>query len=523
MKYSVVRPKWFFQVLSLACIFGYLTLARAQQNPVGTDARPNILLAISDDQSYPHASIYGYRAIKTPAFDRVAREGVLFNNAICPSPGCAPSRAALLTGRYPWQNEHAGTHASSFPAKLAVYPDLLEKAGYFVGFTGKGWGPGDWKAGGRSRNPAGPAFSKIEVKEKIRGINEVDYAANFQDFLKKRPEGRPFCFWYGSTEPHRVYDKGRGLRSGMKLEDVVVPPFLPDTPEIRGDILDYCWEIQYFDSHLASMLKALEEIGELDNTLIVVTSDNGMPFPRSKGNVYEFGIHMPMAVRWPRHVPGGRVVDDPVSFVDLTKTFLEVGGVPDSAQSAMVGKSLMNILVSDKQGMVDPTREMVFSARERHSSSRYNNWGYPQRALRTQQYLYIRNFKPERWPAGDPRQLKEDGTLDEPHSGYTDIDSSPSLTFLIEKRDDARIGCFFHLAVDKRPAEELYDIKKDPGCLNNLAVQPEFQEIRKKLSDQLVDYLRKTGDPRVVGDGEIFETYERYSPIRKFPPPGQSE
>ncbi|WP_148275209.1 sulfatase-like hydrolase/transferase, partial [Rhodopirellula baltica] len=112
--------------------------------------RPNVLVAISDDQSFPHTSAYGYQAIQTPAFDRVAKTGVLFNNAFTPSPGCSPMRAAFLTGRNIWQIEHAGTHASSFASEYEVYQDRLENAGYFIGYTGKGWGPGNWKISDRS-------------------------------------------------------------------------------------------------------------------------------------------------------------------------------------------------------------------------------------------------------------------------------------------------------------------------------------------------------------------------------------
>jgi len=272
-------------------------------------SRPNILIAISDDQSYPHTSFAGYKAVNTPAFDRVAREGLFFRNGFAASPGCSPSRAALLTGRHTWQIEQAGTHASSFPSKYVVFPDLLEQSGYFVGMTGKGWAPGDFRVAGRPRNPAGPDFSKRKIKPPYSGMNKNDYAANFADFLAARPKGQPFYFWYGATEPHREYEKGCGLKAGKKLEDAEPPPFLPDTPEVRSDILDYCVEIDWFDMHLGRMLKLLEEAGELDNTIVVVTADNGMPFPRAKANLYEYGTHVPLAVRWAAMAPGGRTID----------------------------------------------------------------------------------------------------------------------------------------------------------------------------------------------------------------------
>ncbi|MGH7129098.1 MAG: sulfatase family protein, partial [Planctomycetaceae bacterium] len=423
---------------------------------------------------------------------------------------CSPSRAALLTGRHTWQLENAGTHASSFPAKYRVYPDILEDAGYFVGYTGKGWGPGNWKISGRPRNPAGRDFSQRTMKSP-KGINSTDYAGNFEEFLKAKPDDRPFCFWFGGKEPHRSYQKGIGREQGKKLEDAHVPPFLPDVPEVRSDILDFCAEIEWFDTHLGRMLKLLEERGELENTLIVVTSDNGMPFPRAKANCYEHGIHVPFAVCWPKRVPAGRTVTDLVGFVDIAPTFLEAAGI--TVPDAMTGKSFLNVLTSEKDAQVDASRTRAFAARERHSSSRYENWTYPIRAMRTPEYLYIRNFRPERWPAGDPHGFEGDAF------GYYDIDGSPTKTLLVERQDDERIAPYFHLAVDKRPAEELYDVKHDPGCLTNLADDPKHASARDRLRRELEEYLRKTGDPRVLDGGEVFESYKRYSPIRTFPAP----
>ena len=484
---------------------------------------PNILFAISDDQSYPHASAYGCRGIETPGFDRVAKEGVLFHTAISGSPGCSPSRASLLTGRYHWMIEHAGTHASKFDNKYATFPDMLEKAGYWIGYTGKGWGPGNYRDGGFKRNPAGPVFSSKKKSSGIKGISSTDYAANFDAFLEQRPDGKPFYFWLGGHEPHRVFEKGIGLKKGKKLSDVDVPAFLPDTPEIRGDILDYYVEIEWFDSHLARAMAKLEAIGELENTLVIVTSDNGMAFPRAKANCYEFGVHVPLAIMWPERVKGSRASTDPVSFVDLTATILEAAGVvhPALGKAALApsGQSLMSLLASGKSGRIELTRTHVYSGRERHSSSRFNNWTYPQRCLRSDQYLYIRNFRPDRWPAGDPQKFNSPGKLGPMHGGYHDIDACPTLTFLIENRNDPRYKPFFHLSVNKRPGEELFDIKKDPDCLNNLALDPTFLKVTQKYRDEMDAFLKKTGDPRANDNGDLWESYKRYSRMRSFPRP----
>lgn len=483
------------------------------------DRRPNILFVISDDQSFPHASAYGSDFVETPAFDRVAEEGILFMNGFVPSPGCSPSRAAILTGRYPWQNEAAGTHASSFSQKYTVLPDLLEEAGYHVGYTGKGWGPGDWEEGGRDRNPAGPAFQEKKLTPPHEHIRDIDYAGNFRAFLEQRPEASPFYFWLGTSEPHRAFEEGIGRASGKKLEDVEVPDYLPDTPEVRSDLLDYAVEIEWFDQHLEKAVELLKERGELENTLIIVTSDNGMSFPRAKANLYEDGIHVPLAVRWGERVPGGRVVNDLVSLIDFMPTILEAAGVEHRGEYAMTGKNLMEILTSSKEGIVDPARDAVYSGRERHSSSRWNHLGYPQRSLRTHQYLYIRNFAPERWPAGSPRRI-EDGELTPMHSGYHDIDAAPTLDVMTEQADAPHFNRYLHLAVGRRPAEELYDIKKDPGCINNLALDPEYEKLTRSFRTRLTTVLKETGDPRVVGDGDLWEDYPRLrGPMRNFPAP----
>ena len=503
----------------------WVVVSSAEDKPA---ARPNILFAISDDQSFPHASAYGAEWVETPAFDQVAASGVLFTNAFAASPGCSPSRAAILTGRYPWMIEGAGTHASDFPTKFVAFPDLLEKAGYFIGATGKTWGPGNWKVSGRERNPAGPSFDKQKLKNPPEGISNKDYAANFADFLAERPDESPFFFWYGATEPHRDFKRGIGLEHGKALADAEVPAFLPDTDEIRSDLLDYAFEIEWFDKHLGRMLEQLEAAGELDNTLVIVTSDNGMAFPRAKANVYEYGIHMPLAISWPKGFSGGRTAEQIVNLIDICPTLLEAAGVAvPELEHPIVARSLMPLLADD--GDAGDWENVTFSGRERHSSSRWNNNTYPQRAIRTDKHLLIHNFRPERWPAGAPQKMgdgnypKDESRPGPMHAGYHDIDACPSLDFLIEHRDDAGIAPFFHLSVDRRPEFELYDIQKDPACLKNLAESQE--NIPVELSTQLESYLRETGDPRVVDEdgGEVWERYQRFSKIRSFPKPDWAE
>jgi len=251
----------------------------------------------------------------------------------------------------------------------------------------------------------------------------------------------------------------------------------------------------------------LEQAGESDNTLVVVTSDNGMPFPRAKANNYEYGTHAPLAIRWPEKIKSGRVVEDLISFIDFAPTFLEAAGLHPLKE--MTGKSFLDVLSSGKDGKVDPSRDRVFTGRERHTHARPGNLTYPCRATRTFDFLYIRNFKPDRWPAGNPT-----GSGDP--EGYYDIDESPSKTFMIENQDAEGVKELFHLAVGKRPSEELYNIKTDPDCLNNLADQTEFYDIKVKLGKELEKVLTEQGDPRMLGYGDIFESYPRYSRMRNF-------
>lgn len=505
--------------------------------------RPNILIAISDDQSFRHTGIGGFKAVRTPAFDRVAREGILFANCFAASPGCAPSRGALVTGRYPWQNEQSGQHAAAWAKKYVPFVDVLEENGFKVGYTGKGVGPFKYAENEadsllRGENAAGYEFNSITYSDTALDerptprISKIDYFANFKEFMGQRSPDRPFCFWYGGFEPHRPYDQGSWVRSAKKPEDAEVPGFLPDSDEVVDDLLDYAVEIDWFDKHLERMLTYLEQIGELDNTIVLVTSDNGMPFPRAKANSYEYGIHVPMAIRYPKAFGQGLKVDDLIDFVDFAPTLLDLTGTSSGSMLPITGKSFKDILLSKKQGVVDPSRNYVFSGRERHSSSRYRNWGYPQRAIRSREYLLIWNIKPERWPAGAPQRIDPEGGLfplygidptGRHHSewAFTDIDESPSKSYLIENYFQDGVMEYFSLAVAKRPEYELYHIVNDPDCLVNLTEDPSHREILSTLKDELRKELVATGDPRVVGpDREVFDSYPRYSPMREFPSPG---
>jgi N-sulfoglucosamine sulfohydrolase len=474
----------------------------------GADAvrRPNILIAVADDWSFPHAGIYGTSWVKTPNFDRIAREGVLFSQAYTPVAKCSASRACILTGRQPWQLEAGFTHWNFFPPHYRTYPEILLAAGYFTGFTGKGWAPGiALTAEGAPRTVLGRSFESRKTKPPTSSISNIDYAANFTDFLAAAPQGQPWCFWYGGNEPHRPYEFQSGVnKAGKLLTDLPkVPGYWPDNDDVRHDMLDYALEVEYFDSHLGRILAELERRGELDNTLIIVTGDNGMPFPRSKGQCYEIANHLPLAVRWPAGIARpGRTVTDFVSFADLGPTLLAATGAhTDTTALGMTGRSFLTLLQSEQNGRVDPSRDHVLIGRERHDPGRPHNQGYPVRGIVTDDFLYLRNFAADRWPSGNPE------------TGYLDTDTSPTKSSILSARRLKGEDPYWNLAFGKRPDDELYDLNEDPDCVDNLAGQIAFAARRHTLEERLLSELRQQGDPRLVGSNpDIFDTYPFSNP-----------
>jgi uncharacterized sulfatase len=335
-------------------------------------------------------------------------------------------------------------------------------------------------------------------------------------------------------EPHRNYTQGLGASAGIDPAAIDLPKFLPESETIRRDMADYLFEIQWFDSHLMRMLDRLAERGELENTLVIVTSDNGMPFPRAKANLYEYGIHMPLAIAWPARIEGGQNTSDLVSLIDVTRTIFDAAGVTTKHVEHLRGISLLGHYSRDAKSKAPP-RQYVYSARERHSSARFNTLGYPSRCIRSSTHLYIRNFKPERWPAGAPQKFDrirfdDSGnvltyTLGKPHGGYHDIDDGPTLQWMIDNRELPEVAPLFDAAVAKRPAEELYDIRTDPDCLRNLADDGGSAGIKQTLSASLTEYLIATGDLRQTSprEADVWETYPRYSQLRWFPTPEWAE
>ncbi len=461
-----------------------------QPKAVPLAERPNILFAIADDWGYPHAGVYGDPVVKTPSFDRIAREGVLFPHAFASSPSCTASRGAILTGQHFWSLGSAANLWGVFPDKFTTFPEKLKQMGYITGFEGKGWGPGKTETPGRELT--GKRYD------------------NFAEFLKQRSDQAPFCYWLGTSDPHRPYEAGSGKAAGIDLSAIDVPKFLPDCDVVRNDIADYYVEIQRFDALVGNALKSLEAAGELDNTMIVMTSDHGMPFPRCKGNLYDSGVRVPLAIRFSKEFPGNRKVDDFVSLIELSNVLLEKGGAIAPLEEEYrrdAGRELIRFLESDKSGFFKSrNKQRVVFGTERHVPAQEapNMGGYPSRGIRTPWDLYIQNHEPQRWPNGTPNHEKSAIA----GAWYADCDNGPTKSYVIANKDkDDRHRLAYKLAFAKRPASEFYDITKDPEQLANVFRQSIYGAARQ-ISQNMMRYeLRRFDDPREIGGKIDFDNY----------------
>ena len=495
---NVFQQRLRLLLVSLAVLIGNRLFA-SDSGSVSV-ATPNILFVIADDWG-THASAYGTPWVTTPAFDRVANEGLLFRRAYTPNAKCAPSRSILLTGRHSWQLEEAGNHLSFFPAKFKTWPEVLRDNGWQVGLTGKGWGPGIAKnAKGDERQMIGKSFQRKTVRPLANGIAANDYASNFADFLDQTNADAPWCFWVGFQEPHRPYEVGVGeAKAQKKLDDIDrVPSYWPDDSVTRRDMLDYAMEVEYLDSHLMRILDELDRRRLADNTLVIVTSDHGMPFPRCKGYAYHDSNHVPLAIRWPHGIAtSNREIQDFVDFTDVAPTLLDLAGVDTNTagMAPMSGRSWRKLLESERLEQVDPERTFALVGRERNDVGRPGDVGYPIRGIVTENYLYLRNFEPARWPAGNPE------------TGYLDTDGSPTKTSILQRGRENRTDLFWQLCFGLRPAEELFDLQQDPDCVRNLASIPDAQPMLISLREQMEQKLSEQGDPRMRGQGDIFDRY----------------
>jgi len=509
------------------------------------EERPNILFFFADDWGRfariyaEHGNLAGTNGLlRTPNLDRLAKEGVLFRNAHVNAPSCTPCRSSLLSGQHFWRTGRGAIlQGAVWDESIPTYPLLLRDAGYHLGKSHKVWSPGSpadapyggqqhaFEKSGRGFNNFSENATDLVAKgatvEAARAKLLEEVRGNFKAMLAAKAAGQPFAYWFGPTTTHRTWVRGSGQKLWGLDPDALkgkLPAFLPDVPVVREDLADYLGEVQALDAAMGVLLEELDRAGERSKTLIAVSGDHGAPgFPHGKCNLYGFGTGVSLIVAG-AGVQGGRVVDDMVTLPDLAPTFLEAGGVKPPA--VMTGRSLWNVLQSDRQGQVDPTRTWVVAGRERHVEiARPDYSPYPQRALRTQDHVLIVNFRPERWPLGNPYRL--DGA-DEPTFAelaqttfvtLPDDDAGPTKAWFVGARKSPEWSALFDKFYGRRPMFELYDLKADPHEMNNVAESPAYAAVRKEMTERLFTILRETGDPRMLEDGKYFETPPLAGPL----------
>ena len=521
----------------LVCLATLSATLMSTADQAASADQPNILMAFADDWG-KYASAYALLepggindVVATPHFDQLAGDGVLFTRAFVSAPSCTPCRSSLLSGQHFWRCGRASIlQGAIWDFSIPTYPLLLQSAGYRIGHTYKVWSPGtpvNAPHGGADRafNSHGSTFNGFSQRAMKTPDREAGKAAlleevrmNVRSFLDNDGDSKldgdnPFCYWFGPTNCHRKWIAGSGKELwGIDPDDLKgkLPPYLPDVEIVREDFADYLGEAQAFDAALGVIIEELKRVQAFENTVLVVSGDHGVPgVTRGKCNLYDLGTSVPLAIHWPDGIAKqGRVVDDFVSLPDLAPTFLELAGV--QRPETMTARSLASILKSDQDGQVEKGRDAVFTGRERHvAAARTEFKPYPQRALRTDQYLYIINFEPGRWPMGTGPGFGADGEMpayevlrENTFGAFGDLDASPTKAWVVKHRDEDQAS--FEYAVGRRPMYELYDVRRDPHCLDNLADDSDHATAKESLHGRLMEELRRTGDPRVSGD-VVFE------------------
>lgn len=420
---------------------GLAAAPAAAQSTAG--APPNIVFLLSDDHSRDDLGCYGNTAVRTPNLDRMAREGMRFNHCYVSSPQCSPNRSSIFTGCTPHTTATSRLH-TPMPEWEPSFLEPLKERGYFVGAFRK--------------VHQGAAFDR-------RWNFYGDRKTPFEKFFDAVPRNRPFWLQLGFTDPHRPYRPG-AFQPPHDPKTVRVPPYLPDTPEVRQDLAHYYDGIARMDAECGQLFRILEQRGLKDNTLVIFTGDNGMPFPRAKGTCYDPGICVPLLVWWPGRVRAGAVCDELIAHVDLPVTWLAAAGVAKPAK--MQGRSFLDLLL----GKPYKGRTEVCSERNWH-----DNFD-PIRSVRTARHKLIFNAAPHF-----------------PYRPAWDLADSPSWASILEESRRGRLSPAQQRLLDPaRPMLELYDLEKDPGEFNNVATDSAYAETLQDMKARLSSWMHATYD-----------------------------
>jgi arylsulfatase A-like enzyme len=422
----------------------------------GDSAEPvnplNIVVIVADDLGWNDLGAYGNAGVHTPHIDALAKSGVSFSNAFLTASSCSPSRASILTGRYPHSTGAMHLH-QPIPKKQRLLTHAFRAAGYFTASAGK------WHSG----NAAMAAF------DVVRPATHASGATGWIPTLRARPKKKPFFLWLAAGDPHPPHAAGNSANP-HEIDDVTVPPYLIDTLDTRKQFVSYYDEISRLDRFVGLVIKELKQQQLLEKTLIVFLSDNGRPFHRGKATLYDSGIKTPLIVSWPGHLQAGTINEQLVSAVDLAPTLLGLAGL--EAPEFMQGQSFQDSLHDSAQ----PTRDYVFAERNWHGRNAH------ERAVRSKEYLYIKN------------QMPAYG-----HCYRSPYDEDPSFKDLVEAHRKGLLDADLAKCFDaERAKEELYDVISDPYSIHNLALDPEFQEVMVEYQGVLEQWRESTQDPDFV-------------------------
>lgn len=424
--------------------------------------RPNIVFLLSDDHTKFNVGCYGDKGVKTPNLDSIASDGIIFNRAYVASPQCSPSRASILTGRFPHTVGASRLHANALPEFIDIVT-IFKNNGYFTG-----------------------AYRKVH-QDLIQ--KHFDFYGDdnepLRTFFSELPKNKPFFLWFGSRDPHRPYSPGE-FNPPHKPEEVTVPEFLPDTPKVRQDLAYYYDEISRFDKDCGTILNLLNEYGLDKNTMVVMTGDNGMPFPRAKGTLYEPGVNVPLIIKWPSVVKGGSTSDELVSLIDLPATWLDIAGIV--VPKEFEGISLKPYLSSEMQYI---PREYLFFERNWH-----DDW-VPQRGCVTDKYKMIINYRPE-----------------VPYLPSLDLYESDSFVEIMRLGDAGKLeGNLNWYLNTSMPLYELYNLEYDKGEWQNLADRQDYKQVQSELLEVISKWMFDTTDFLPPMKGSFPADYPQYANI----------